>query len=1191
MSIILSCFGRRVCNYHKFLFPSVLFVLMLLLPISSLFAYNSEIDVDKKITIKVNSVSLEKFIWELKKASNFQFVYGSKDIENVKGVSVDIKNGTIDMVMSAALAKTNLKYEINDNIIYIKLIPKQQKPYKVKGTIYDVSGEPLVGAVVNVKNTKVAVSADINGNFDITVPANTDNVLVITYTGMKTKEVRIRELVDALRIKLEEEALALDELVVYSTGYQMIDKRMSTSSITSVKANDIVQANASTLDNMLMGKVAGMTVLNNSSTPGAAAKIRIRGVSTISGNQDPLWVVDGIILDDPVPLSTEEINSLDNVNLIGNAISGLNPMDIEKIDILKDASSTAIYGTRAANGVIVVTTKKGKQGRAVVNYNLTTSITERPSYSRLQLMNSKERIDVSKEIEQRGLTFSMRPARVGYEGALMDLYDRVITQDEFLRRVQRMEETNTDWFDELYRTAFAHKHSLSVSGGTDKVNYYFSGAYANEQNTVKKSGVEQYNANMKIIVNFRKNLIGTIQLRGALSNKDYLHSSISPYQYAYSTSRAIELYDENGNRKFYNKQQGNQQQLVYNILHEIDETDYEIRNNSINFNANLMWQVKDFRFNGTVGINNAETHEKNWFSERSYYASQLRFINYGSAFPSTDPTHPFVKDQCQLPYGGGITNSDTRNFAYTLRLQADYQKKLAKYHDFALAAGTELRSTKYDGVNSTSFGYLPDRGEKFIYIDPVSWPKYNELLKKNPKIITNRLSNFVSLYGIFTYSFKQKYILNFNIRADGSNKFGQDKSARFLPIWSLSAKWNIHNEKLFSDIMWLNELAVKGSIGVQGNVSDDQTPHTIVSSGSMDDLSGEYLYYISKYPNPLLRWEKTNSYNIAVDFSFLNNRVSGTFEYYYKYGKDQVIKKPVSPTSGVTSMSLNAGDIKNMGYELVLNFVPIKLKDWLWSVSLNGAKNVNTVINSGLSRDYSYLNYLNGSVIKEGTAVNTFYSYMFNGLDDKGLPTFNMDRTDINADNMYDKIFSVSGNRVPDIQGGIGSNLRYKNFSLNLFFSYSLGSKVRLNNLYSDSGQRLPQPQQNMSSEFINRWRVPGDEKFTNIPVLSNEELAFKDKVMDRKIADNGWQMYNKSDLRVVSGDNIRLRSASIQYNFSESICKLLRLKGASLRLEGNNLFVIASKDLHGQDPDQITLGAQAAPPLSSYSFVLNVSF
>lgn len=1190
MTVFRYC-EHGLCSYKKFLFIFFLFALALFTPAHGANTHSDAVDLNKKITIKVHSVSLEKFIWELKKITNFQFVYGSRDIENIKNVTVDIKNGTIDMVMSAALSSTNLKYEILQNVVYIKPEPVKSEPYKVKGTIYDSKGEPLVGAVINVKNTKVAVSADLSGNFNITVPADAENVLVITYTGMKTKEVRVRELLNALRIKLEEDALALDELVVYSTGYQMIDKRLSTSSITSVKANDIVQANASTVDNMLMGKVAGMTVLNSSSTPGASAKIRIRGVSTISGNQDPLWVVDGIILDDPVPLSTEEINSLDNVNLIGNAISGLNPMDIEKIDILKDASSTAIYGTRAANGVIVVTTKKGRQGRAVVNYNLTTSLTRRPSYSMLQLMNSKERIDVSKEIEARGLTYSMKPARVGYEGALMDLYDRLITHDEFLLRVKRMEEINTDWFKELYRTAFTHKHSLSVSGGTDKVNYYFSGAYSNDQNTVKRSGVEQYNANMKIIVNFNKNLIGTIQLRGALSNKDYLHSSISPYQYAYNTSRAIELYDEDGNRKFYNKQQGNQQQLVYNILHEIDETDYEIKNNSINFNANLLWKIKDFRLNGTIGINNAETHEKNWFSERSFYAAQLRFINYGAQFPSTDPTSPFVKDQCQLPYGGGITNSDTRNFAYTVRVQADYQKKVAKYHDFAVAAGAELRSTKYDGVSTTTFGYLPDRGEKFIYIDPNLWPKYNELLKKNPKVITNRLSNFVSLYGIFTYSFRQRYILNFNIRADGSNKFGQDKSARFLPIWSISAKWNIHNEKIFSDIMWLNELAIKGSAGVQGNVSDDQTPHTIVSSGAMDELSGDYLYYISKYPNPLLRWEKTNSYNIALDFAFLNNRLSGTVEYYYKYGKDQVIKKPVSPTSGVTSMSLNAGDIKNMGYELVINAVPVKTKDWLWSVSLNGAKNINTVINSGLSRDYTYQNYLNGSVIKEGAAVNTFYSYKFNGLDENGLPTFNIDKENITADNMYDKIFCVSGNRVPDIQGGIGSNLKYKNFSLNLFFSYSLGSKVRLNNLYSDSGQRLPQPQQNMSSEFIKRWRKAGDEKFTNIPVLSTDDLAFSDNVAGRKIADNGWQMYNKSDLRVVSGDNLRLRTASIQYTFGDDLCKKIKLKGASIRLEGNNLFVIASKDLHGQDPEQITLGAQASPPLSSYSIILNVTF
>ncbi len=1149
---------------------------------------------DGRVTISKKGISLEQLLWEIKRITKIQFVYGVKDIEGVRDLDVDVDNIKVDDLLNQVLDSTGLFHETINGVIYIKKIVIRKEPRVIKGVVTDDNGEPLVGATVMIKGSRIFVTTDTNGDFTIKIPGEISPTLLISYIGMKNKEQKA--LKDIVEIVMESDALLMDEVVVLSTGYQKIDRRLSTSSIFSVSGDNIKQANATTLDNMLMGKVPGMTVLNNTSTPGASTKIRIRGVSTISGNREPLWVVDGIILDDPVPLSTEEINSLDNVNLIGNAISGLNPMDIESVDILKDASSTAIYGVRAANGVIVVTTKKGKKGAPRINYSATFGITERPDYANLHRMNSKERIEVSKEIEERGLLYSFSPASVGYEGALYDLYDRKITQEEFLKRVKRLEEVNTDWFDILFRTAFSNRHNISVSGGTDKVNYYFSGAYSNDQNTVRGSGVKQYNANMKLILTLSNKLKANIQLRGAITDKEYLHSSISPYQYAYNTSRAVEMYDQDGNRSFYNVRQGNQQQLVYNVLNEIDNTGNEINSNSMNFISNLEWKAfEGFRFTGTLGINSANTHEKEWFGEQSYYASNLRNLNYGSPFPSMDPTSPFVKEQCRLPFGGGLKNSDTRNFGYTARAQSDYSITLNKSHEISVAGGTEIRSNQYNGIKTTQFGYMPDRGEKFIAIDPAFWPQYNILLKNNPNVVTNRLSNYVSFYGIATYAYQHKYIFNFNIRSDGSNKFGQDKSARFLPIWSLSGKWNMHNERYLRKIEWLNEFALKGSYGVQGNVSDDQTPNLILKSGPMEPLSHEYLYYLSKLPNPLLKWEKTYAYNLATDFALFNNRVSGTFEYYYKVGKDQIISKSVSPTTGMTSMSLNAGDIENKGYEIILNIVPVRTQDWIWSLSFNGAKNTNNVVKSGISSNYSYLEYLNGTVVLENAPINSFYSYKYDGLDERGMPKFkNIEEQEGDTkEEMYKKVFALSGNRIPDIQGGIGTMLKYKNFTLNLFFTYSIGAKIRLNDLYSDSGQRLPQPQQNMSDEFVGRWREIGDEKRTNIPVLSSEQLPMFGFGSNRniEIANNMWQMYNKSDLRVVSADNLRLRSASLRYQLTDKICKKLRISGGSLRFEGNNLLLFASKKLKGQDPDQITLGGQSSPPLSSYSLSFDVTF
>lgn len=1065
----------------------------------------------------------------------------------------------------------------------------------VTGHVTEEDGQPAPGIAVLVKGTTNGTMTDEDGNFKLNVTTEQGGqtpVLIFSCIGKVTQEIECTK--NHYEVIMEDELAALIGAII-NTGYQRIDRRMSTSSVSSISGEDVLQANATTLDNMLQGKIPGLSVLSSSSTPGAATKIRIRGTSTISGNREPLWVVDGVILDDPVSVSTEMLNNLDNVNLIGNAISGLNPMDIEKIDVLKDASATAIYGVRAANGVIVVTTKRGKIGAPRVNYSGTVTVTERPSYNKLNLMNSKERIDVSKEIAEKGLQYSFEPAAVGYEGLLFDLYDRKISYDQFLSGVQELETMNTDWFDLLYHNAVSHKHNLSISGANDKINYYVSGAYTDENANVKGTGVEQYNVMAKVQAKLATGLTGTVQLRANVTNKDYLHSSISPYSYAYNTSRAIPAFNSDGTLSYYNAEQGyNANPLLFNILNEIDNSGRTVNTNAMYFNANLEWAIWDgLRATGTFAVNTSNTSDKEWFNDRTYAAAQLRSLNYGVPFPDAEN---WKTQFCQLPYGGELRSDETRNFGYTARLQLDYSKYY-KGHHFSGSAGFEARSTRYNGISTTQWGYLPDRGESFVTIDPAQWPLYNEMVMASPDVVTNRLSNYLSWYGVLSYAYKSRYILNGNIRADGSNKFGQDRSTRFLPIWSVSARWNIMNEPFLENVMWLNELSIRGSYGIQGNVSDDQTPSMIIKLGSVDEVSGDYISTLSKLPNPFLKWEKTTSYNIGFDFSLFENRLSGTLEYYYKKGNDQIVSVEVAQTTGTSYMSLNVGDIMNKGYEFILNAVPVKTKDFTWSLSFNTAKNINLVTRGGMEDEYTYSQYVDGSAVLQGYPINSFFSYKFGGLDAQGLPTFK-DIEEEEGDtkqSMYAKVFSYSGNRIPDMQGGFSTTFSYRNFTLGLFFSYSVGAKVRLNNLYNNSGQELPNPQQNMSGEFVNRWRQPGDEAWAVIPALSTEDLPMDGLFSGRDIpiANNMWQMYNQSDLRVVSSDFLRLRTAYLRYAIPQKVCDALKIQGANVRLEGNNLFLICSKDLNGQDPEQLGFGeiGVTTPPVASFSFGLDITF
>ncbi|MDR2414831.1 MAG: TonB-dependent receptor, partial [Odoribacteraceae bacterium] len=349
------------------------------------------------------------------------------------------------------------------------------------------------------------------------------------------------------------------------------------------------------------------------------------------------------------------------------------------------------------------------------------------------------------------------------------------------------------------------------------------------------------------------------------------------------------------------------------------------------------------------------------------------------------------------------------------------------------------------------------------------------------------------------------------------------------------------------------------------------------------------------------KWEKTNSFNTGIDFALFDNRVSGSFEYYHKKGRDQIVRAEVVPTVGVTSMSVNVGDIMNKGYEMILNVTPVKSSSFTWTMHVNGGQNVNRVTRGETTKEYSYMEYINGTSVVKGKPINSFYSYKFDKLDEQGLPTFlnTTEFTGTTREEMYAEMFEYSGKRIPDIQGGIGNTFRYRDFTLNFFFSYSVGSKVRMNNLYRNSGQQLPNPEQNMSKEFVNRWKQPGDEAWAIIPTLSTDDLSnLVKQVLDKTgyqipISNNGWQMYNHSNIRVVSANFLRLRALSLRYNLPLEAGNKLGVKTASVHVEGNNIFTLASKKLAGQDPEQVAFGGIGAttPPVSSFSLGIDISF
>ncbi len=1173
----------------------------------------------KKVNLELKNATSKELFAEIQRQTGYCFIYNSQQGTQLGLISISVRNETVQNVLDRVLQDSGFGYEFQNEIIIITPQKKEETDKNtLKGVILDEDKSPLPGVTILVKGTSNGVTTNVKGEFTIKLQKN--DTLIISFIGMKTVTLPYTGQKE-ITITLKQDEKQLEEVVV--TGYQVIEKRKLTSAVVSVKGSDVIDPINTSIDQMLQGKIPGLQAINQSGTPGVAPKIRIRGSSSISASREPVWVVDGIILTDPVPLTPEEINSMDQVNLIGNAISFLNPEDIDRIDILKDASATALYGVRAANGVIVITTKKGRMGPPRVSFSANLSITDHPHYSTMKRMNSKDRIEVSEEMQQKGMSFSQYdPSGVGYDGLLKELWERKITFDQFNQKVKELKELNTDWYNHLFQTAFTQSYNVSVSGGGERFNYYFSAGYNNQPGVAKPEEYSRYNVMTKIDAKLFPNLKVGLNLSTATVKSERTHSSIDLYQYAYETSRAVPAYNTDGSRFFYTAKLGYSDaikdyyspDIKFNIFDELDHTGNETENNTTSMTFNLDWDLSSmFQWHTLFNMTSTHSDTREWVDERSSYAQQRRLLAYGVKAPDLKEVPSFY-EKSALPMGGILNENNYRSKNYQFTSTLSFFKTFDK-HEINAIVGTEVSSSKMDGTKATNYGYLKDRGHKFAEVNLANYTQYRKNMQTNHPTLTDTKRNQVSFYGAFTYTYDNRYSLNFNIRADGSNQFGQDMSTRFLPVWSVSGRWNLHEENFLRDVSWLETLALRGSYGVQGNVSPDQIPNMILTLGAMDNISNEFSSKLSKVPNDKLKWEKTNSYNLGINFVILEGLLDITAETYYKKGKDQIVSKSITSTNGANQVSINEGNINNKGWELSVRVNPLRHKDYGISISFNTSKVYNKVTNAGDPENITYTNYVDGSIISNGKPVNTFYSYRFDKLDANGLPTFknyNEQYTEdgnghkagdfiVNSyEEAYQRTFVSMGSREPDLSGGFTADFRYKRFSLSSIFAFNLGHKVRLNNLYT-AGQTLPRPSQNMSNEYVNRWRKPGDEAHTNIPVLSQEALnivrwdpgyaKYSNLQLRYPIAESLWQMYNNSDLRTVSSSFLRCTNISLNYRFPEEWCKHLYLNSLNVGFSVSNPFVIKSKDLKGRDPEQIQMGARSIPPQQVYSFRLSFNF
>lgn len=783
---------------------------------------------------------------------------------------------------------------------------------KVQGVV--ISSEdnlPLIGASVYVTaedlkkagsaQTTMGVITDVDGQFSIAIPAGITRFFC-SYVGYDVLEVKLVPGKEHYEITLHASSQMLDAVVV--TGYQTVERRKLTAAVSKLDISDETIGAVKSIDQALAGQIAGLSVSQTSGAPGAPAKIRIRGTASLNGTQDPLWVLDGIPLEGTDVPEPDELNDITNMKQ--SSIAGLNPADIENITILKDAAATAIYGARAANGVIVITTKKGKVGKPVINFSSRFTYTPTLSLDRLNLLNSAEKVGL--EMDMIRNNYSPDNHKGGVYNILSNYNELSAFQNggwdalssDTQAAINRLKSVNTNWGDILFRDAFSQEYNLSLSGGTERVTYYTSFGYYKEDGNVDGVGMDRFNLVGKTSYKVNSILkVGVSMFANRRKNTNYLtdaYGMSNPVFYSRKANPYFELYDKNGNYNYdYDIQNNTDKDLGFNIFEERQNTSNESVVNSFSsiFDAELRFNDK-WKLTSQFGYQLEKTSREEIADWESY---AMRYYYKLSEYSQGGETKHF------LPEGGMQKSYENSNSQITWKAMGEYRDSFNDIHELEVMAGTELRKTWYETLFSAGYGF--DR--KTLTTKPVIFPNESYATSFPLHQTTYKENAYVSFYSTASYSLLNRYTVGGSIRFDGSDLFGVNKKYRYLPLYSVSALWRLSQEPFMQQAKWVDNLVFRASYGLQGNIDKNTSPFLLGTYRSESILPGvsEDVIIINSAPNKKLRWEKTQSVNAGFDFSVLNQAINLSVDYYYRKGTDLIALRMLPLETGFTSMNVN----------------------------------------------------------------------------------------------------------------------------------------------------------------------------------------------------------------------------------------------------------------------------------------------
>lgn len=1106
------------------------------------------------VTLDIRQVTLNEALKQLKNQTGVRLFYDVEKTERVTCGEFRFDGVELKEVLDRLLADTPFGYQEVEGVYVIRELPPMAKAVKVTGQVVDKNGMPLPGVSVILKGTTTGVATDVDGRFELLVPDGKEAVLVCSFVGMKTKEVPAVD-GEPMRIVLEEDAEVMDEVIV--TGYQTISRERATGAFSKVDAKKLETQRLSSVGSLLEGRVAGYS------------DGKIRGVTSMNGVTTPLYVIDGF----PVEKTTTGGYGWEE------SVPDLNMEDIESITILKDAAATSIYGARAANGVVVITTKKAKKDR--LDISLSATLTVQPyRYYTGHLADAATMIDLEKEwaamnpnLQGNGATAYAQNlldnASYTTQGirAILNRYAGHTDEAQMNRTLDDLAARGYRYYKDIEKygkkNPFAQQYNLSVGRGTEKNTFNASLSYRHNQLEDKYSKNESIGLNLQ----------NTTQLTSWLS------LDLGTYlNYANGTTQAYSLtspgftfmpYDGLVNAdgsNYTNTEADRYSKFKQNTLHSYGLYNLDITPlDELGRNAS---KNKDFS-NRTFARLNIK------FAEWLKYAASFQYevmeykttqLQDKASYTVRNKVNSFAtagddgKAVFNLPYGHIFSTLRNSNRAYNFRQQLDFNKTVAEKHDITALVGMEVRESKNEFNSQWLYNYDPD----LLTYDLVDaqrlssvrglwgWASFSTYDVARIQELVNR---FVSFYANAAYTFDKKYMLTGSIRWDRANLFGTSSKYQKKPIWSVGAAWNISNESFFA-VEGVDMLKLRASYGIGGNIAKGAAPYMTAyysTNNNVGGISGT----IGRRPNPELRWEKTATLNVGVDFAVLNNRLNGTLEYYDRKGSDLLANTNGVPTEGwgYSTYSINNGKMTNRGFELTLSGSIIETKDWQWNASALIGYNKNKVTYVNVKAPVLFLVFdYPEAYPRVGNPYNAIYGYQWAGLNEQGMPQVYDVEGNLFADsepyNVEDAVYL--GTTVPVYNGSFNTSLRYKNWELAAQFLFEGGHKMRNTNIaafnidsyYANMGIAP------VSKNIENRWKQSGDEARTDVPRFVSSESPLYNYY--------AYNLYAKSSANVLNAANWRMKNLSLTYRLPAGLCKKMALQEARVMFGMENLFMTA---------------------------------